>query len=176
MVTRFKYFKRLLGAVKITKNSDPDKYVYTGYGIVFDSRSEFSLPDGSMDKNVVIFGVDMSSSLHIDNKKKDILILSNDPAQGSDNKTLTAEAQYSFNFSRSNRKICLSFSYNGSNSFLFVNATKTYQFKVNYSEIKKYPLCLRNISRDLTSNNMKKTGLNGYVYEFSVNYNIADTS
>ena len=50
----------LVGGVKLAKNSDPDKYVYTGYGIGFDSRSGFSLPDVSMDKNVIIFGVDMS--------------------------------------------------------------------------------------------------------------------
>ena len=50
----------LIGGVKLAKNSDPDKYVYTGYGIGFDSRSRFSLPDVSMDKNVIIFVVDMS--------------------------------------------------------------------------------------------------------------------
>ena len=66
----------LFGGVKLAKNADPDKYVYIGYGIGFDLPSEFSLPDGSMGKNVIIFGVDMSSSEHVDNKKKDILILS----------------------------------------------------------------------------------------------------
>ena len=71
----------------------------------------------------------MSSSLDIDNKKKDILILGIGPAQGLDDTRLSAEAQYSINFSRSNRKFCLSLHYNGSNSFLFVNATKIYQFK-----------------------------------------------
>ena len=60
----------LFGAVKLTKNADPDKCKYSGYGLGFDSRSEFSLPDGSMSKSVIIFGVDMSSSVHIDNKKK----------------------------------------------------------------------------------------------------------
>ena len=59
----------MFGDVKLTKNADPDKYKYSGYGIEFDSRSEFSLPDGSMGKNVIIFEVDMSSSVHIDNKK-----------------------------------------------------------------------------------------------------------
>ena len=88
--------------------------------------SEFSLPDGSMGKNVIIFGVDMSSSVHIDNKKKYFLILGKGPTQGLDDTTLTAEAQYSINFSRSNRKICISLHYNGSNSFLFANATKIY--------------------------------------------------
>ena len=57
-------------AVQLTKNDDQDKYKYSGYGTGFDSRSEISLPDGSMGKNVIIFGVYMSSSVHIDNKKK----------------------------------------------------------------------------------------------------------
>ena len=63
------------GAVKLTKNADPDKHKYSGYGVGFYSHSEFSFPDDSMGKNVIIFGVDMNSSEHIDNKKKDILIL-----------------------------------------------------------------------------------------------------
>ena len=155
-------------AVKLTKNADPDKYKYSGYSIGFDSHSEFSLPDGSMGKNVIIFEVDMSSSVHIDNKNKDILILGKGPTQGLDDTTLTAEAPYSINFSRPNRKFCLSLHYNRSNSFLFVNAIEIDQFKANDSEIKKYPLCFGNISKNFTSINMKKTRLNGFAYEFSV--------
>ena len=64
--------------------------------------------------------------MHIDNKKKDILILGIGPTQGLDETTLTAEAQYSIIFSRSNRNFCLSLHCNGSNSVLFINATKTY--------------------------------------------------
>ena len=56
-------------------NTDPSKYKYSGYGIRFDSRSEFSFTDGSMGKNVRILGADMSSSVHVDNKNKDILTL-----------------------------------------------------------------------------------------------------
>ena len=70
----------------------------------------------------------MSSSVHIDNKKKYILILGIGATQGLDYITLTAEAQYSINFSRSNGKFCLSLHYNGSNSFLFANAAKIHQF------------------------------------------------
>ena len=135
-------------------------------------RSIFLLPDGSMGKNFIIF----SSSVLIDQKGKYILVLGIGPTQGLDDTTLTAEAQYSINFSRSNRKFCLSLHYNGSNSFLFVNATKIYQFKAKDSEIKKYPLCLGNISGDFSANNMSKTGLNGYVYDFSVDYRAFDTS
>ena len=59
----------------------------------------------------------------------------------------------------------LNLHYNGSSSFLFVNATKIYQFKSKDSEIKKYFLCLGNISKDFTANYMERTGLTGYVYK-----------
>ena len=118
----------------------------------------------------------MSSSVHIDNKKKNILILAKDPTQRLHDTTLSGEAQYLTKFSRSNRKSCVSLHYNGSNSFLFVNATKIYQFKAKDSEIKKNPLCLGNISGDRSTNNMKKTGLNRCVYNSSVDYRAFDTS
>ena len=56
----------------MAKSADPDKYLYSGYGFEFDSRSEFSLPDSSIGKNVNSFGDDMSSSKHNDNKKKNL--------------------------------------------------------------------------------------------------------
>ena len=64
----------LFGVVKLAKNADPDKHVYNGYGMEFDSRSKFSLPDGSMDKHAIIFEVDMNSSVYIGNQKKNISI------------------------------------------------------------------------------------------------------
>ena len=162
--------------VKLAINADPDKYIYTGYGIGLNSRSEFSLTDGNICKNVIIFGVDMSSSVHIHKKKKDILILGIGPTQRLDDTTLTAESQYSINFSRSNRKfLCLH--YNGSNRFLFVNATKICQFKAKDPEIEIHPLCLGNISGDSSADKMKKKrGLNGCVYDFSVDYKTFNTS
>ena len=66
----------------------------------------------------------MSSSVHIDNKGKDILILGEGPTQGLDDTTLPAEAKFPFNFKKSGKRFVLSLYYNGSNSFLFVNATK----------------------------------------------------
>ena len=118
----------------------------------------------------------MNLSVHIDNKAKDILILGDGPIQGLGDTTLTAEAIYSINFTQSNSTFCLSLHYNGSNSFLFVNTTKIYQFKVNDSEIKIYPLCLGYVSVDFSPNSMINTGLDGSVYDFSVDYNIIDTS
>ena len=69
----------------------------------------------------------------------------------------------SVNFSRSQRKFCVSLHYNENNSFLFVNATKMYQCKAKNSEIKANLLCLQNFSKDFSVNIMMKTGLNGYV-------------
>ena len=70
----------LFGAVNLTKNADIDKYKYSGYEIGFDRRSNFSFPSGGFGQNILIFGADMSSSTHIDNKKKDILVLGKGPS------------------------------------------------------------------------------------------------
>ena len=58
------------GAVTLTKNANIDKYGYSPYGIGFDRRRSFSFPGGGYGQNVLIFGVDMSFSAHIDNKKR----------------------------------------------------------------------------------------------------------
>ena len=60
----------LFESVKLAKNANSDKQLCSDFGIGFNSRLEFSLPDGSVGKNIIIFGVDMSLSLHIDNKKR----------------------------------------------------------------------------------------------------------
>ena len=65
----------------------------------------------------------------------------------------------------------MSLHYNGANSYLFVNGTEIYKFKARDSAIVASPLCLRNISKDCSTDNMKKTGLTGYVYDFSADYN-----
>ena len=117
----------------------------------------------------------MSSSTKIDNRKKDILILGNGPTQGLEH-TLSAEKMYSINFTVTKKKFCLSLHYNGANSYLFVNGTEIIKFKAKDSEIVPYSLCLGNISKDWTNDNMKKTGLNGYIYDFSTDYKAIATS
>ena len=66
----------------MTKNTDIHKYGYSGYGTGFDRRSSFSFLGGGFGQNVLIFGADMSSSAHIDNKEKDILVLGKGPTLG----------------------------------------------------------------------------------------------
>ena len=77
---------------------------------------------------------------------------------------------YSINFTELDKKFCLSLNYNESNSYLFVDGTKIHKFKAKVSEIIATPLCLENISKDWSVVNMEKTGLNEYVYDFSVDY------
>ena len=69
------------------------------------------------------------------------------------------------------KKSCLRLHYNGANSYLFVNCTEIYKFKGKDSEIVASPLCLANISKDWSTDNMKNTGLTGYVYDFSADCN-----
>ena len=73
----------------MSKNADIDKYKYSRYGITFDRHGFFSHPSGGAGRNVIIFGVDMSSSTKIDNRKKDTLILAKGPTQGLED-TLSA--------------------------------------------------------------------------------------
>ena len=79
---------------------------------------------------------------------------------------------YSINFTVTKKRFYLSLHYNGANSYLFVNGKEIIKFKAKDSETVASTLCLGNISKDWSTDNMKKeTGFNGYVYEFNVDYN-----
>ena len=111
----------------------------------------------------------MSSSTHIDIKKKDILVLGKGSIQGLEKK-LTTEKMYSMNLTVAKKKFCISLHYNGANSHLFVNDIEIYKFKAKDSEVVATPLCLGNISKDCSVDNMKKTEFIGHVYDFRVDY------
>ena len=145
----------LFGAVSLTKNADIDQCKYSGYGIGFDRKEEFSFGKG-FGRNYIILGAGMSSSSHANNKKNNILILGKDFVQGINGTTIYAEKLYSINFTENNKKFCLSLHYNGAKSYLFVNGTEIHKFKVKDSEIVASPLCLGNISKDFSVDNMKK--------------------
>ena len=83
---------------------------------------------------------------------------------------LTAEKNYSINFTGSRKEFCLSLHYTGSNSYLFANGAEIIKLKAKESEINATPLCLGKISKDFSVDNMKKTGLNEYVYDLCVDY------
>ena len=147
----------LFGAVSITKNADIDKYRYSGYAFGFNRG-----------------GLYMSSSVHIDDEGKDFLILGKGPTQGLGEHSLTIETTYSVNCTDNGDKYCLSLHYNGANSYLFVNGREIIKFKAKDSEIVAAPLCLGNISKGWSVDNMTDIGLNGYVYDFSVGYDATE--
>ena len=89
--------------------------------------------------------------------KKDILVLGKGPTQGLEH-TLTAEKMYPINFTVTKKKFWLSWHYNGANSYLFVNGKTIVKFKAEDSKIVVSPLCLGNISKDWSVDNMKKLG------------------
>ena len=116
----------------------------------------------------------MSSSVHLDNKKKDNLILGKGPTEGLGEHSLRTEKMYSINFTKRYTKICLSLHYNEANSYLFVNGTEIHKFKARDSEIVPNNLCLGNVSKDISASNMKKTGINGHIYDFSDDFDAHD--
>ena len=120
--------------MKLTKIADIDKYKYYCYGIGFDSRGSFSNPSGGYGRNVIIFGADLSSYSHANNKTINILVVGKDFIQGIDDTTIYAEKMYSTNFTADNKTFCLSLHCNGENSCLFVDGKEIINFKAKYSE------------------------------------------
>ena len=100
----------------------------------------------------------MSLSSLIGNRKKDIFIFGKGFTIGLEH-AISAEKMYSINFTKKNTKFCLTLHYSGANSYLFVNGTKIIKFKAKEYEIKAYSLCLGNISKDWSNDNMKKQDL-----------------
>ena len=81
----------LFGAVELIKNTNFEKYKYSRYGIGFDRPGTFSFSIGGLGCNVIIFRVDMSSSILVNNKKKYILILFEGLTEGLDDAIFTTE-------------------------------------------------------------------------------------
>ena len=93
--------------------TDTDKYIYSGYGLGFHSTGQFTHPQGGMARNIIIFGVNSSNSVHATNKTQNILILVHGLTQKVNNTTIYAEKLYSPNFSAENKIFCLILHYNG---------------------------------------------------------------
>ena len=143
----------LIGAMQITKNAtDNSKNNYKGYGICFDERSEFghTITEGGHDhttdaRNVLIFGADMSFSVHATNKANHIYLMGTGLTQGiNDN--------------------------NGDNSYLFVNGRQELKFKAKTDHLVKEKLCIGNLSDQWTTSETEKTGVYGKIYDFVMDY------
>ena len=110
----------MFGATNIEKNSDKRKWVYSSYGIAFDSVGLWSFS-----RNVTIFGVDNSSSSHADNCKNIFLVLGEEPTDGIIDSIGTAEKKFSINFTKAKTKFYLSLHYNGCKSFFLLMEKKS---------------------------------------------------
>ena len=151
--------KCLFGATRVTKpgdTTDSDKYIYSGCDLGFDRTSQFTHPQGRMAKNIIIFRVNSSNSVHATNKTQNILTLGHGLTQKVDNTTIYAEKMYSPDFSAENKIFCLSLHYNGNNSYLFVNGKEVTKIKAKKSEIKGNQLTLGSIS---TSDNLSVSNI-----------------
>ena len=148
----------LFRAVKLSKNAnlDKNKMLCCGYVIGFNSCWIFSIQNFDWSRFVILFDVVNSSLPHIGNRKKDISILNEKQTQKSDDTTITAEAKYPTNTTNIRNKLFLVCIIIEARRFLYAYSVKTHRLKAKESEIKSYTLCLDNISKDLTIDNMKK--------------------
>ena len=168
----------LFGAMQITKNAtDNDKNNYKGYGICFDERSEFghTVTEGGFthttdSKKVLIFGADMSFSVHATNSANHIYLMGTGLTQGINDTTIYAEKNFYRNFTDFGKKIVLSLHYNGDNSYLFVNGRQELKFKAKTDQLVKEKLCMGNLSDQWTTSESEKTGVYGKIYDFVVDY------
>ena len=147
----------LFGAMKITKNTDYSKNNYTGYGLCFDEGGEFghTVKQGNSNRttnarNVIIFGVDMSSSIHATNRANKIYVMGKEFIQGINDTTIYAEKLFHNNFTEHGVKFVLSLHYNGYNSYLFVNGRQELKFKAKDDQMINEKLCIGNLSGEWT--------------------------
>ena len=124
----------LFGATNIVKSTDKGKWVYSGYGIAFDGGIWWSFGNGTV-RNIIIFGVNNSSSPHVDNLKNNFLILGLGPTFGISESFGSPEKKFSINSTKVNTKFCLSLHYNGDNSYLFVNGKEITKFKADNKNV-----------------------------------------
>ena len=168
----------LFGAMQITKDPINNlKNNYKGYGLCFDERSNFShtiTQDGrqrtSNGKNVLIFGADLSSSIHATNAANHIYCFGEGLTQGINEIMIYAEKNYNRIFSEHGEKFVLSLHYNGDDSYLFVNGRQELKFKAKNDQLVKEKLCIGNLSDQWTASESEKTGLYGNIYDFVVDY------
>ena len=134
--TTFTIQNALFGAMQISKNANNSKNNYRGYGISFDERSEFghTITEGGFThttdaRNVLIFGADMSFSLHATKRANNIYVMGTDLTQVIHDTALYPEKNFYRNFTDFGKKFVLSLHYNGNNSYLFVNGRQELKFK-----------------------------------------------
>ena len=176
--TTFTIQNALFRAMQIPKNAtDNSKNNYKGYGVCFDEGSEFdhTITEGGFAhatdaRNVLIFGADMSFSVHKTNRGNHIYLMGKGFTQGINGTTIYVEKNFYRNFMDPDKKFVLSLHYNGDDSYLFVNGSQELKFKAKTDQLVKEKLCIGNLSDQWTTSKSEKTGLYGSIYDFVVDY------
>ena len=163
--------------MQITKNADTSKYDYKRYGIYFDEGGQFghTVTEGGRGhttnaRNVLIFGADMSFSVHATNRANNIYVMGKELIQGINGTTIYAEKSFYRNFTDPGQKLVLRLHYNNDESYLFVNSRQELKFKCKTDQLVKEKLCLENLSDKWTTSESEKTELYGNIYDFVVDY------
>ena len=161
----------LFGAMQITKNADTSKYNYKRYGICFDEGSTFgyTIREGNFDhttnaRNMLIFGADMSSSIHATNRANHIYLMGKGFLQGINDTTIYAEKNFYRNFTDPGKKFVLSLHYNCHESYLFVNGRQELKFKCKTDQLVKEKLCLGNLSDQWSTKSDSEKNRNAWKY------------
>ena len=149
----------LFGAMQITKNAtDNSKNNYERYGICFDEKSQFGhtiTENGRAHtkngRNVLIFGVDMSFSVHATNRANNIYVMGDGLTQGIHDTALYVEKNCWRNSTDPGKKFIISLHYNGDKSYFFVNGRQELKFKAKTDQLVKEKLCIGNLSEQWTA-------------------------
>ena len=152
----------LFGASQITKNADTSKYNYKGYGICC-TITEGGRAHTTNGRNVLIFGVEMSFSVHATNRANNIYVMGGGLTQGIHDTTLHVEKNYYRNFTDPGKKFVLCLHYDGDDSYLFVNGRQELKLKCKTDQLVKEKLCIGNLSDQWTTSESEKTGLHGNI-------------
>ena len=118
----------------------------------------------------IIFGADMSFSVHATNRTNNIYVMGDGLMQGIHDTTLYVEKNFYRNFTDPGKKFVLRLHYNGDDSYLFVNGRQKLKFKCKTDQLVKKKLCIGNLSDQWTTSESEKTGLYGNIYDFLVDY------
>ena len=176
--TSFNIQDALFAAMQITKNAtDNSKDNYKVCGICFDEESQFghTMTEGGRThitngRNVLIFGADMSFSIHPTNRANHIYVMGDGLTQSIHDTTLYVEKKNFRNFTEPDVKFVLSLHYNSDDTYLFVNGRQELKFKCKTDQLVKEKLCIGTLSDQWTASESEKTGLYGNIYDFVEDY------
>ena len=164
--------------LRIMKNNDKEKWIYSGYGIITLHCTGSSNFDNKFARNVIIYKVDNNSSSHADNRMNNILVVSKGPTYGINGNFCSQKKMFNIGFSKSNTKFCLSCII--SSIILLIIVICLLMEKKSLIVILKLSLSnstsLDRMSNGFSATESRNRSLNGNLHDFLVDYNSVDKS